>query len=375
MNIVEIASGPEVNGAVRHCLVLSQELVRRGHQVTLICRPGSWIAEQARGGPVEVVLSDLRRWPPGEIRRIAELVRRRRVDVIHTHMSRAHFFGVLLRWWSGVPCVATAHSRHFQLFWRFNDRVIAVSEPTRRYHQRWNRVSPNRMLTIPNFIEPQCLTAVRSEDRARARSELGIPESWNLLGAIGSVIPRKGLLYLVKAMPRILAAAPQTRLAIIHEDGRADYEARVRAAVAELRLDEHVLWLGPHNEMPKLFAAIDLCVLPSLEESLPLTLLEAMAAGLSVVATSVGGVSECVRPGKTGILVPPADSAVLGDAVVSLLNDPQRRRRFGEAARRDVANQFTVESQTTRIEAVLAVAARPRARSGFSLEVADCQTV
>ena len=114
---------------------------------------------------------------------------------------------------------------------------------------------------------------------------------------------------------------------------------------------------------------------PVLEESLPLTLLEAMAAGLSVVATSVGGVSECVRPGKTGILVPPADSAVLGDAVVSLLNDPQRRRRFGEAARRDVANQFTVESQTTRIEAVLAVAARPRARSGFSLEVADCQTV
>ena len=166
MNIVEIASRPggQWGGSTLPCTVAGVGPPGPSGDVDLPSRELE-IAEQARGGPVEVVLSDLRRWPPGENRRIAELVRRRRVDVIHTHMSRAHFFGVLLRWWSGVPCVATAHSRHFQLFCRFNDRVIAVSEPTRRYHQRWNRVSPNRMLTIPNFIEPQCLTAVRSEDR------------------------------------------------------------------------------------------------------------------------------------------------------------------------------------------------------------------
>lgn len=70
-----------------------------------------------------------------------------------THLSRAHFFGVLLRAASGVPCVATAQSRHFQLHWMFNDLVIAVSEATRLYHQRWNRVPSERILTIPNFVD------------------------------------------------------------------------------------------------------------------------------------------------------------------------------------------------------------------------------
>jgi glycosyltransferase involved in cell wall biosynthesis len=183
---------------------------------------------------------------------------------------------------------------------------------------------------------------------------LGLDDSWSLLGAIGSVIPRKGILYLVRALPRILATAPRTRLAIINEGGFRGYTAKVRAAVAQGGLEDHVLWLGPGNEVPRLLPALDVYVLPSLEESLPMAVLEAMAAGLPVVATSVGGVPECILPGETGLLVPPADCAALGEAVVRLLKDPAGRHRLGDAARRDIRKRFSPDGQVGRIEAALA---------------------
>ena len=176
------------------------------------------------------------------------------------------------------------------------------------------------------FCRPAAPGNRRRTQRARVRAELGLDDSWILLGTIGSVIPRKGILYLVRALPQVLAAAPRTRLAIINEGGFKGYTAKVRATIRRLGLENHVLWLGPGNHVPRLLPALDLYVLPSLEESLPMAVLEAMATGLPVVATSVGGVPECILPGETGVLVPPADCAALGGAVVRLLKDPAERR-------------------------------------------------
>ncbi len=353
MNILEIVSGIGLNGAIRHCLLLSRELVRRGHRVMLVCRPEAWIAAEMASSPVEVVPSDLHRFPADELRRIADLARRKRIDVIHTHMSRAHFFGVLLRYLSGVPCVATAHSRHFQLHWMFNNLVIAVSEATRQFHRRWNLVSPRRIVTIHNFVDQPAVSAGDPGCRGDVRRSLGAEASSLLLGAIGDVIPRKGLLYLVRALPPVLAAAPQTRLAVVGRDGPADYVARVKSAARELGVADGILWVGHRGDVPAVLAALDLCVLASIEESFPLAILEAMSVGLPVVATAVGGVPECVRHGETGILVPPADSEALAAALLDLLCDPARRRRFGEAGRRRVLEQFSLESQVARIEAAL----------------------
>ena len=148
--------------------MLSRELARRGNRVTLVCLPGAWIGDQAAGDGIEVVRSDLHRWPTDELRRIAAVVRQRQIDVIHTHTSRSNFFGILLRWFSGVPSVATAHSRHIQLHWMFNDRVIAVSEATRRYQRMYNFVRASRIETIHNFIDYRRLAAVPPDDPAAA---------------------------------------------------------------------------------------------------------------------------------------------------------------------------------------------------------------
>jgi len=117
MHVMEIVSGLQINGAGQHCAQLSRQLARRGHKVTVLCQPGARIAELLADDPVDVMFSSMKRFPPKELRRVASEIRRRGVQVMHTHMSRAHFFGVLLRWFAGVPSVATAHSQHFQLHW------------------------------------------------------------------------------------------------------------------------------------------------------------------------------------------------------------------------------------------------------------------
>src|SRR5262249_20163904 len=131
--IIEIISGVEVNGATQHGLLLSRELARRGHAGTAVCRPAARIRREVGAAPVEVVESDLRRWPVDELWRIAGVARRKRIDVLHTHGSSASLFGVLLRRLSGVPCVATVHVENRHWFWVLNNRVIAVSEAMRRF--------------------------------------------------------------------------------------------------------------------------------------------------------------------------------------------------------------------------------------------------
>lgn len=357
MHVLEIVSGTTINGAVTHCLLVSRELARRGHRVTAVCRPEAWVAPQFAAAGIEVIASDLRRWPPGELRRIGRFARQNGVDVIHTHMSRAHLFGVLLRFRSGIACAASAQSRHFQLHWMFNDLVIAASEATRRYHMRWNLVPSGRIVTIANFVDTDLFAPPSDDSRRQSRAECGLEDDDLLLGVIGHLFPRKGQLYLVEALPEIVAAAPGARLILVG-DVNIHYADQVKDAARRGGVADRIIWAGQHDNVRPLLEALDVCVLPSLEETLPLTVLEAMASGLPVVATAVGGTPECIVDSQTGVLIPPADPPALSRAIIPLLQDADRRRRMAAAARRYVEEHFSIASQLPRIEEALARAAR-----------------
>jgi glycosyltransferase involved in cell wall biosynthesis len=360
MNILEICSGTYVNGAIVHCLLLSRELARRGHRVTVVCRGESWLARQLAADVVEPVWSSLRRWPSDELRRIADVARTRQIEVIHTHLSSGHYFGILLHFLTGIPCVATAQSRHFQLHWMFNDYVVAVSEATRRYQHWCNFVSPVRLETIHNFIDLRGAAAVPADARSRLRASLAVDDSSELIGAVGDVVRRKGLIYLVGALPQILRAVPDAWLVVVGPQKPGGYADQVKMEADRLGVASRILWTGRRDNVYEILAALDLTVLASLEESLPLAVLEAMAAGLPVVATRVGGIPECVKDGETGILVPPANSQALAAAITRLLQDPAQRRQFGAAGRRYVHEHFSPESQIVRIEEVFARVIRQR---------------
>jgi glycosyltransferase involved in cell wall biosynthesis len=362
MRIMEILSGTQINGAARHCALLSRELARRGHEVTLLCPPGAWIAGQLAGEPVQVMFSDLRRFPPGELRRVAAEIHRRGIEVVHTHMSRASFFGVLLRWFAGVPSIATAHARHFQPYWRFNDLVIAVSEVTRRYHRRVNFVPSERIVTLRNFVPGNPAGQAASGVRQQIRAALDVPDEALLLGIVGSLLASKGHRYLIRALPAVIAAAGDVRLAVVGSGTSQKHVQRLREEAQRLGVAQRILWTGVRNDVPQLMSALDICVVASLKETLSQVALEAMAAGVAVVGTTVGGIPECVVPGETGLLVPPRDSRALAGALIDLLGDPDRRRAFGAAGRRRVGEHFSAEKYLPSFEAAVGQVTRQAAR-------------
>jgi len=363
MRIMEIISGRGVNGAVHHCLLLTRELARRGHQVTLVCRNGSWIARQLASDPVDIVFSELYRWPTNEVHRMVAVHRRKTIDVVHTHMSRAHFFGVLLRWFGNVPCVATAHNQHFQPHWMFNDLVIAVSHATRRYHQTYNRVRCDRIVTIHNFIDYDHFAGVPLFARDEIRHELNIHPAAQVMAVVGRVTPKKGQIHAVRAMPKILAASPGAKLLLVGEIGHSDYTDDIRQTAAELGVADQIVWAGERHDVNRVLAAVDVSVVPSLGETLPMTILETMSAGRPVVASNVGGIPECVLSGKTGILVPPRNSDSLAQAVTRLLTNRSERQKMVRAGRQRVRRHFSTKSQVTAIEAAFGQVVAKRARA------------
>jgi glycosyltransferase involved in cell wall biosynthesis len=357
MRIMEIISGAGVNGAASHCALLTRELVRCGHMVTLLCRPDAWIAKELADAPVEILYSDMRRFPPYELRRVASEIRWRGIEVVHTHMSRAHLFGVLLRYFAGVPSVATAHSQHFQPHWMFNDLVIAVSDATRQYHRRFNLVRSKRIVTIHNFI-PRVVTAPEpASNRSSLRAAFGVADDELLLGIVGSVIPSKGHLHLFRALPKITTAIPNVRLVVVG-GGSEEFGHSLQQEAKRLGVEGQVIWAGYRSDVPQVMSSLDVFVVASLKENLPQVILEAMAAGIPVVATAVGGISECLAAGETGILVPPRDSNALAQAVIDLLANPTRRKAFGMAGRRRVRECFSPESQIPQFETAFERVAR-----------------
>ena len=351
MRIMEIISGATVNGAIITCLETTRALQKLGHEITLVCRPRAWIGKQLERDGIDVIDSDLHRWPTDELRRIHSIARDKQIDLLHTHMSRANFFGVLLRRVSGIPCIATANCRHIQLHWMFNDYVVAASEATRKFHRRFNLVARDRIGVVHNFIEDERFRSADEEAGRRLRAELNIPSDALLIGVVGDVLRRKGLVYLVRALPRIAAAVPNVHLMSVGYHDR-DYLKQVNHEADRLHVADRITFAGYRDDVVRVMSSMDLMALPTLEDSLPLSILEGMASGLPVVATSVGGLPECLVDGETGWLVPPARVEALADAVISVLADPQLRRRFGEAGQRRIRTHFSRESQVRRLERV-----------------------
>ena len=134
-----------------YCKFLSEQMQRFGHQVTVLCRPDSWI-QQNLSPSMKVFESDLSRRPL-ELRRVAKWIREQEFDAMHTHMSSAHFFGVLMRLMTRTPVVATAHQCSFQLHWWMNHHVIANSKSTADFQRRINRVPASKLSTIHCFTD------------------------------------------------------------------------------------------------------------------------------------------------------------------------------------------------------------------------------
>lgn len=349
LRILQVISGREINGALTYCKYLAEMLTRRGHEVTILCRENCWLEEEGVEG-VRFVNCEMNR-KPGDVSRIQKWVQANQIDVIHTHMSRAHAFGVLLKLVTGVPVIATAHNRSFQLHWRLNDYVIANSQATMDYQRRVNRVSPANIEKVLCFTDLARFDDVKTRDVRRVHRQLRLSGDEFVVGCVGEVIKRKGQLYLFQALKRIAATVPNFRLVMLGRFRRDEpYTRRLRSIQIRDGIFQKVKWLGLRTNVQDYMTAFDLLVVPSIEEPLGLVAVESLAAGTPVVATRTGGLPEIVKHGESGLLVPPRNSNAIADAVIELAGDEARRSKMGRVGQTEILRVFETEALCDQVE-------------------------
>ena len=356
MKILQIISGREVNGALVHVELLARRLAEMGHEVTVMCRRKSWIWRRLSRSGIERVKSEMTRIPPFELHRVASWVKQQKFDVMHTHMSRAHFFGVLLRQMTGTPCVATAHASHLQFHWRFNDLVIANSNATREYQVKYNRVREDKIVTIPCFIDLEKFGGVDHSMRGTTRNDFGIHDERPLIGVVSAIVKRKGHFEFIEALPKLVERFPDLKIAFIGQVGTRDepYTRKLRRSLYTKKLFRRVIWVGRRNNIHELIRSFDVCAVPSLREPLGLCAVEAMAAGIPVAASRVGGLPEFVHHERTGMLFNPRDPDEIADSITRLLTEKDLRGRVTTQAKELVQEQFCPAHLTHQISDALA---------------------
>jgi glycosyltransferase involved in cell wall biosynthesis len=235
---------------------------------------------------------------------------------------------------------------------------------------------------VPNGVDLSRFEA--PAPRCALRRETGIPGGATLVGVVARLEPEKGHTHLVAAWPDVVAAAPDAWLAVVGE-GSACASLRAQAAALPAPARDRIIFTGRREDVSALTADLDIAVLPSLREAQGISILEAMARRVPVVASAVGGIPEVVADGVSGILVPPADPPALAAALARLATSPALRARMGAAGHRIVEERFSMSAHVRQIEAIYdeelarsgarpaarppqrAVAARPRGRAALEV--------
>ena len=296
--------------------------------------------------------------------KIYRLLRRGRFDLIHTHTSKAGLLGRIAARLAGVPHIV--HTPHGQAFngyagrmltalfvllerWAatFTDRIIGLTDQEIRDNLERRIGRPEQFVSIPSGIDLKRFER-REREPADVKASLGLSPSSRLIGSVGRLDPVKGHTYLLDAFAVLAPRFPDLHLALVG-DGELLPELRCRAQQAGLT--DRVLFLEWREDVPDLLLAFDLFVFPSLSEGMGRGLVEAMAAGLPIVATRVCSIPEVLAEGEAGCLVEPGSALALARGIETLLLDPELRSRLAKAAR-ERAQSYSVETMLQKIEAV-----------------------
>jgi glycosyltransferase involved in cell wall biosynthesis len=280
-------------------------------------------------------------------------------DIVHTHLEFADVLGTLAARSLGIPTISTQHvigtptprtkaALRFRLSaWvlrRYGHRVIAVSEGARLDHLETARLAPGRIITIHNGIEVERFATVPPGTRERVRSEFGIAPSAPLIVTVAVLRKPKGIQHALGALALLRRHHPTVRYLVV---GDGPHRSALEQLAAEHGLEKTVVFAGSRADVPNMLAAGDIFMLPSLTEALPTVLAEAAAAGLPIVATTVGGIPEMAVHGSSAVLVAPGDEPALTDALSRLISNPRQAAAMGKAGRRIVRERFDVCRQAS----------------------------
>lgn len=289
---------------------------------------------------------------------IVEVIRREQVDVVHCHFFHAALYGRLAAMRAGIPSVVTAHNVYSRLKWhrrlinwwlgRSTGRIIGVSRRVGEDVLLYDHIASGKLSIIPNGIDLAPL--LQMLDQRTAKERLGLSPNAQVIGCVGRLEVQKGHHFLLEALALLRERRGDCpHLVIVGMGGALD---GIRQRTEALCLVDRVLLLGTRRDIPEILAALDIFVLPSLWEGLPLALLEAMAAGVPVIASAVGGIGDVLGNGRYGVLTPPSDVPALHSSIVDLLDDSEKRRALGRLGQMRAHQDYSASTMVCRLEEI-----------------------
>lgn len=344
--ILNLITSLSEGGVERQLCQLLPKLNQSGFEIMMACTdsPGKLTAVLRQRG-VEVSLARVRsRFHPIDIYRLVCLLRKKRIDLVHTHMYASSIPGVLAARWARVPVVVHVHNLHEWdrpkrirmacRIWPRATRVIAISHSVKQNLIEKCRLDHSKTITLYNGVDLEHFAGQLEGERERQRWGIGPREI--IVGSVARLVPAKGLFDLLRAMAVVQKERPEACLVLV---GGGDLRSELEQEA--LRLGVKVVFTGTQEDVRPLIAMFDLAVLASHTEGFGIFLLEAMALSKPVVATKVGGIPEVVVDGETGSLVPPGEPEKLAQSILAILKGD--REKIGRAGRQRVEKVFSLE--------------------------------
>ena len=361
IKLLLLVVGLGVGGTESHVLELASRIDRKRFDVVVVSlKPEGALVPELRARGVRVLSvngtgkSDIR-----VLFRLREIFRVEQPDIVQAFLFWANVAARIIGQMERKICVVSAyHDQVTQEGWlirsldrftmRWTSRMVCCSRAVRRSVQSRIGGREEQFIMIPFGVEPNRFRGVP----VVPRHNLGLEEGLPVIGTVCRLVePKKGLRFLLEAVAQLekSAGAPVCQVLIV---GEGPAEKQLRAMARELGIASRVIFAGVRRDIPHLLSALDIFVLPSLYEGFGIAILEAMAAGLPVVATTVGGIPEFVTDGMTGRLVEPGKAEALADAIQAVLANPEQARQMGLQGQRHVQEQFEIGTVVRQHEAV-----------------------
>ncbi len=358
MNILYLTNHLNIGGISSYVLTLAGGMKKRGHNVYIASSGGEllprFIAEGIAYVPIPIkTKSEISYKILISKFKLLKVIKENNINIIHANTRVTQVLSFFIRRTSGKPYVSTCHGFFKKRFFRkifpcWGNKVIAISGPVKEHLIKDFKVREEDVRVIHNGIDLEKFAVKNQEPGVDVRMNLGLGNG-PVVGIIARLSEEKGHVYLIRAMEAVIDKFPQAQLFIVGEGRMREELVNVAKAAG---LEKNVIFLPSVMDTQEVLSTMDLFVLPSLKEGLGLALMEAMACGLSVIGSDVGGIKSLIQDRYNGLLIRPADSRELSNAILELLQNPDKAKFLGANARNFINQNFSKDKMVLETEEV-----------------------
>jgi len=358
MNILIISTHLNPGGISSYVLSLAKGLKNKNHNVAVASSGGELVSTLEKTGIQHISIdiktkSDLSPKILFSLMKLSGIIRQNNIQIIHSQTRVTQVLAFWLNKFFGLPYVSTCHgffkaSFHRKAFPCWGKKVIAISQAVRRHLAEDLKVKHENIQLIYNGLDMENYPEYTAAQIVESKKRIGLADS-AIIGNIARLSTVKGQNYLIQAMKAVREKFPSAQLLFV---GDGKIKANLIKLSNDLGLRNNVFFIPSVLETSSVLALMDIFVMSSLQEGLGLSIMEAQAMGLPVIATFVGGIPELIEDKRTGILIPPQDSDTLAQAIIYLLENNQLAKGLGKNAKENIRENFALEKMVEQTEAL-----------------------